>query len=164
MASKKRIVCVEGRVFKKDWTGEYFFIESDGKPVCLIFQKTVSVMKEYNIKHHYKSEHKGEFYCLTGELRKREISNLKASLLGQQNIFNVKCIRNESGVRALYVVVEITAKTRRPFTDSEFVKQCTLAVTEEVCPDKKTFLKTSASLPGLVQGVHKNWEQIYLKI
>jgi hypothetical protein len=40
-------------------------------------------MKEYNIKHHYKSEREGEFDCLTGELRKREISNLKASLIGQ---------------------------------------------------------------------------------
>jgi hypothetical protein len=58
---------------------------------------------------------------------------LKASLFGQQNIFNVKCIRNESEVRAIRVVAEIVAKTGRPFTDSEFV----LVVTEEVCPDIK---------------------------
>jgi hypothetical protein len=93
----------------------------------------VSVMKEYSMKHHYESAHKGKFDCLTGELRKWKISNLKASLIGQQNIFNVKCIRNESGVRASSVVAEIIAKTGRPFTNSEFV----LVVTEEVCPDKK---------------------------
>jgi hypothetical protein len=88
---------------------------------------------------------------------------LKASLIGQQNIFIIKCICNESGVCASYVVAEIIAKTGRPFTYSEFVKQCMLSVTEEVCPDrKKIFLKTSASLPELVQGVQKNWEQIYL--
>jgi hypothetical protein len=40
-------------------------------------------------------------------------------------------------VRAGYVVAEIIAKTGRPFTDSEFVKQYLLAVTEEVCPDRK---------------------------
>jgi hypothetical protein len=137
MASKKRKVCDEGRVFKEDWTSEYYITESDGKPVCFICQRTVSVMKEYNIKSHYKNEHKGKFDCLTGELRKRKISNLKASLIGQQNIFNVKCIRNESGVRASYVVAEVIAKTGRPFTDSEFVKQCMLAVTEEECPDRK---------------------------
>jgi hypothetical protein len=57
MASKKRKACDEGRVSEEDWTSEYFFIESDGKPVCLICQRTVSVMKEYNIKRHYKSEH-----------------------------------------------------------------------------------------------------------
>jgi hypothetical protein len=53
-------------------------------------------------------------------------------------------------------VAEIIAKRGKPFTDSEFVKQCMLAVTEEVCPDrKKKFLKTSASLPRLVQGIQK---------
>jgi hypothetical protein len=160
MASKKRKVCDEGRVFKEDWTSEYFFIKSGGKPVCLICQRTVSVSKEYYIKRHYESKHKGKFDCLTSELRERKISNLKASLIGKQNIFSVKCIRNESGVRASYVVAEIIAKTGRPFIDSEFVKQCMLAVTEEVCPDRKEFLKTSASLPGLVQAVQKNWGQI----
>jgi hypothetical protein len=58
-------------------------------------------------------------------------------------------------------VAEITARTGRPFTDSEFVKQCMLDVTEEVCPNRKKFLKTMASLPGLVQGIQKKWEQIY---
>jgi uncharacterized RmlC-like cupin family protein len=89
LASKKWKVCDEGRVFKEDWTSEHYFIESDGKPVCLICQKMVFVMKEYNIKCHYESKHKGKIYCLTGELRKRKISNLKAFLIGQQNIFNV---------------------------------------------------------------------------
>jgi hypothetical protein len=65
-------------------------------------------------------------------------------------------------VHASYVVAEIIAKTGRHFTDSEFVKQCMLAVSEEVCPDRKKFLKTSDSLPGLVQNVQKNLEQIYL--
>jgi hypothetical protein len=132
MASKKWKVCDKGRVFKEDFTTEYFFIESDGKPVCLICKRMVSVMKECNIKRHYKGEHKGKFDCLTSELRKRKISNLKASLIGQQNIFNVKCIINKSGVRATYVVAEVIAKTGRPFTNSEFVKQCMLAVTEDV--------------------------------
>jgi hypothetical protein len=109
-ASKKRKVCDEGRGLKQYSTSEYFFVESDGKPVCPIYQRTVSVMKQYNIKRHYKSERKGKFYCLTGELRKRKISNLKAFLIGKQNIFNVKCVRNESGMRDSYVVAEIITK------------------------------------------------------
>jgi hypothetical protein len=114
MASKKRKVCNEGRDFKENWTSEYFFVESDGKPVYLICQTMVSVMIEYNIKRHYECEHNGKFNCLTGELRKR--SNLKASLIGQQNIFNVTCILNESGMCDNYVVAEIIAKTWRPLT------------------------------------------------
>jgi CRISPR/Cas system CMR-associated protein Cmr1 (group 7 of RAMP superfamily) len=77
----------------------------------------VSVTKEYNIKHHYKAEHAGKFHCLSGELTKREISNLKTSFISQQNILKVKCIWNELGVCASYVAVDITAKTGRSFTD-----------------------------------------------
>jgi hypothetical protein len=66
MASKKQKVCDEGRVFKEDCTYKYFFIESDGKPVCLFCQRTVSLVKEYNMKRHYDSKHKGKFDCLTG--------------------------------------------------------------------------------------------------
>jgi hypothetical protein len=69
-------------------------------------------MKEYNIKRHYDSKHKGKFDCLTGELRKRKTSNLNASLIGKQIIFDVKCIRDESGVRDSYVVAETIAKTQ----------------------------------------------------
>jgi hypothetical protein len=52
MASKKRNICEKGRVFKEDWTSEYFFIESDGKPVCLTCQRTVyvSAITRANIK------------------------------------------------------------------------------------------------------------------
>jgi hypothetical protein len=67
---------------------------------------------------------------------------------------------NESGKCASYVVAEIIAATGRGFTDSEFVKQCMLAATEEVCSDRKKFLKTSSSLPRLMQGIQKNWEKI----
>jgi hypothetical protein len=118
MVSKKRKVCDDGKIFKEDWTSEYFFIESDGKPVCLIYQIKLSVMKEYNIKRHYEGEHKGKIDCLTGELRKRENQQFERVFGWSTNIFNVKCIRNESGVRASYVVTEIIAKTERPFTDS----------------------------------------------
>jgi hypothetical protein len=34
-------------------------------------------------------------------------------------------------------VAEIIAKTGRLFTESGFVKQCMLGVTEEVCPERK---------------------------
>jgi hypothetical protein len=141
MVSKKLKVYDEGRSFKEDWSSECFIIESDGKPACFICQRTVSVVEEYNIKRNYKSAHKGKFDCLTGELRKWKLRNLKASLIGQQNIFNVKCIRNESEVRASYIVAEIIAKTGRPFTDSEFV----LAVTEEVRQDKRKIEDISLS-------------------
>lgn len=53
----------------------YLFVEHKGKPLCLTCQKTVAVMKEYNIKWHYDSEHKSTFENIIGDLRKRKIKS-----------------------------------------------------------------------------------------
>jgi hypothetical protein len=55
MASKKRKLLEENRVFNDAWTDLYFFIDCKGKPLCLICQKTIAVQKEYNLKRHYDS-------------------------------------------------------------------------------------------------------------
>ena len=50
----------EERIFLKKWEEDYLFVENNGKPLCLLCQKTVSVAKEYNIKRHYDTTHKQE--------------------------------------------------------------------------------------------------------
>lgn len=54
-------------VFYNSWVDLYFFVENICKPLCLIYQKTVSVTKEYNIKRHYDSEHESTFKNNIGE-------------------------------------------------------------------------------------------------
>lgn len=142
MASRKRKIEEEKRVFNELWTELYFFIEFKGKPLCLICQKSISVVKEYNLKRHYDTEHKAKFDCLEGEIRKRKISTLKSSLQNQQNIFKVVADNSESNVRASYRVAEILAKSGRPFTDSELVKECVLAIAEEICPEQKKMFES----------------------
>ena len=124
MTSKKRKIVDERRIFNEAWTNLYFFIEVKEKPLCLICQKSISVVKEYNLKRHYDTEHKTKFDCLEGESRKNKIINLKSSLKNQQNTFKVVTDKSESAVRASYKVAEIIAKHGRPFTDSELVKEC----------------------------------------
>ena len=64
----------------------YFFVENKGKPLCLICQKTVAVMKEYNIKRYYNSKHESTFKNIIDDLRKIKINNFKSLLNSQQNI------------------------------------------------------------------------------
>lgn len=137
MASKKRKLLEENRAFNDAWTDLYFFIDYRGKPLCLICQKTIAVKKEYNLKRHYDTEHKAKFACLVGDLRQNKINALKSSVKNQQNVFKVQVQSNESGVRASLRVAEILAKSGRPFTDSELVKQCALVMAEEVCLNQK---------------------------
>lgn len=48
---KQRKVDSECRVFNKEWTTKYFFIEVRSTAVCLICQETVAVFKEYISRH-----------------------------------------------------------------------------------------------------------------
>ena len=47
--------------FLKKWEEDYLFVENNGKPMCLVCQKTVSVTKEYNIKCHYDTPYKHKY-------------------------------------------------------------------------------------------------------
>jgi hypothetical protein len=49
--------------------------------------------------------------------------------------------KSVSAVRASYKVAEIIAKHGRSFTDSELVKECVLAIAEEVCPEQKNIFE-----------------------
>jgi hypothetical protein len=77
LTSEKRKVCEQGGVFK-DQTSEYFLIESDAtKERYLLWKnKILGTITRANIKENQ--------YVLTGELRKMNLSNLKAFLIGKQ--------------------------------------------------------------------------------
>lgn len=77
MATKKRKYCDEHRLFNDSRVDSYLFVENKGKPLCLNCQKTLSVMKEYNITRHYGTEHKLTFKNVIDDLRKRKINHFE---------------------------------------------------------------------------------------
>ncbi|KAJ8026793.1 General transcription factor II-I repeat domain-containing protein 2 [Holothuria leucospilota] len=85
--SKKRKVTEEGRVFNPEWTRDYFFIEEQGKPVCLICKRGISVMKLNNITRHYNTSHRAEYRQLHGDARKQRIDKLMKTMKQQQECF-----------------------------------------------------------------------------
>ena len=56
-----------------------FFTEVNGIPVCLVCSQQVSVVKKYNIRHHYETHHAERYRGLQGQAR-REIKELIAGL------------------------------------------------------------------------------------
>lgn len=135
IVGKKRKLCDEHRCFNDDWTDKYCFVSSNGKCVCLICRESLSVPKEFNIKRHYESKH-AKFAEFSGELRKFKINNLRKQLTGEQNIFAKVTSHGEAATKASFKVAHLIASSSRPFTDGDFVKQCMLAVCDEICPDK----------------------------
>ena len=88
------------------------------------------------MKHHYETCH-SKYKEYVGESRKLKIKNLKSRFEQQTNFFKKKQEESESVTKAALVVSSLIAKRMKPFTDAEFIKECTLAIVKEVCPEKK---------------------------
>jgi hypothetical protein len=135
----KRKISSECRDFNSDWTERYFFTLSrcKTKPLCLICNESIAAMKEYNVRRHYEAKHGEAYTQLTGKARSDKLADLQRQLNAQQNIFRKANNESVCAVKASYVVAELIAKAKKPFSEGEFVKECMLKVADVLCPDKK---------------------------
>ena len=137
----KRKVDFENRGFQDRWEAQYMFAH-----VCLLCGDSVVVMKEYNIKRHYETKHHDKYKHLDTTQRLQKVEELKRSLVSQQAMFTKAKSQSEAAVKASYIVAAEIAKSSRPFTEGEFVKNCMIKVCDAVCPEKRqAFLNVSLS-------------------
>lgn len=158
MASQNKIrkVDTENRSFKERWNLDYFSIEYNSKPLCVICRENVAVCKEYNIKRHYKI-HEKQYEQYTGEERKIKFKKLVQEL-EQQQLFMKKGSSEAKGVvKASFKVAYILAKKQKPFLDGEIIKDILLEIAKEICPDKINLFK---NLPLSRMTVTRRTEQI----
>lgn len=138
MDVKKRKVDSECRVFKEEWTWKYFFTLFKEKPVCLLCNTTVAVLKEYNIQRHFKSKHENHSYSsLSEEVKKIKSKDLIKNLSSQQQLFQRANHSQRCATKASYVLAYNIAKSNKAFSDGEFIKQCMIDVCDIMCPEKK---------------------------
>ena len=81
-------------------------------------------MKEFNVKRHYETCH-SKYKEYVGENRKLKIKNLKSRFEQQTNFFKKNQEESESVTKAAVVVSSLIVKQMKPFTDAEFIKECT---------------------------------------
>lgn len=134
---KKRKVDSECRVFNKEWTTKYFFTEVRSKAVCLICQETVAVLKEYNISRHFSTKHANYANNQSTQERTATAQRLAASLQAQQNTFIRQTAIQESSTKASYLLAFKLAKTSKPFSKGEFLKECMVETAGILCPESK---------------------------
>ncbi|UYV64743.1 EPM2AIP1 [Cordylochernes scorpioides] len=139
---KKRKIDSECRKFKDQWNIQYFVIESSNKALCLICNESIAVLKEYNMKRHYETKHSQNYSKYTGIVRTEKFEALKRGLKSQQSLFTKVKTEQEAATRASFRVALEIAKRGKPFTDGEMIKECIIAVVEEMCPEKVNLLKT----------------------
>ncbi|GFR16534.1 proteinral transcription factor ii-i repeat domain-containing protein 2a [Trichonephila clavata] len=67
---------------------------------------------------------------------------MKRRLKSQQSSFTKLKTEQEAATRASFRVALEIAKRGKSFTDGEMIKECIIAVAEEMCPEKVNLLKT----------------------
>ena len=99
----------------------------------------VSAVKEYNIKRHFTTKHPdfGNSYPEGSATRKSNVESLVTSYIRGSAILVQACIQQEKATSASLHVSWILAKKKKPFTDFGTVKECMLAVLEDVVQDQK---------------------------
>lgn len=136
---KKRKVDSENRQFNNEWTEKYAFIAAPN-PVCLICNESLAVCKEYNLRRHFSTAHANfnATFPPGSPARRQKIAGLKCCYEQRRRIFFQVCTDQERATAASLRVAWILAKKKKPFTDSESVKECMLACIDEVISDEKT--------------------------
>lgn len=127
--SKLRKVETENRQFKAEWTEQFCFtIVGLSKPMCLICNEVISVVKVCNLKRHYESKHK-EFHSKFppgSSLRQRKISSLQFSHTQGTSMIRGGSSAQDKCTEASFRVSWILCKNMIPFTHAEVVKECML--------------------------------------
>lgn len=163
-SSKKRRVAEEGRVFQEKWCEMYFFTCVNQKPVCLICNEAVAVMKEFNVKRHYESKH-SKMDKYVGEARAEKCAELKGHLANQQLFFVKRQKENELCTKASYIVAEKIASQSKAFSDGEFIKECMEAVVQAICPERsRIFTQVSLSRSTITRRVEDIAENLAMSL
>ncbi|XP_055726157.1 general transcription factor II-I repeat domain-containing protein 2-like [Salvelinus fontinalis] len=150
----KRKVDTENRGFQTRWESEYMFTEVAGKPVCLLCGESVAVLKEYNLRRHYETKHADKNKNMDMEQRLQKAEELKRGVKSRQALFKKAKSQGQAAVKASFILAEEIAKSARPFTEGDFIKNCMIKVCDEVCPEKRQlFLNVSLSRNTIAERV-----------
>ena len=125
-------------MFKKEWTTKYFFTEVGLTAVCLICQKNFAVVKEFNIRCHFDTNHANYRSSLSTQQQEVTSQRLVANFWIQQNTLFQQSAIHESITKASFLLAFKIAQVSKPFSDGEFIKQYVVETAGLLGPDAKT--------------------------
>ena len=98
--------------------------------------KNVFTAKLFSVKKHYKTLHEAKYAGFVGKSREGLVKKLQTSLSAHQNTYKNTVEQTENSVIASYLIAEKIARSTRPFTDGEFVRDCVQKVAKVLLPVK----------------------------
>ena len=162
MATKKRKVDTECRVFNEKWREKYFFVEADNHTAnCLICSESIAVLKEYNLRRHYETNHQSKYSKLSDKLHTEKFQSIKRNLQGQISLFVKNFTENESITRTSCKIVQKVIERGKPFTDGNYIKECLMEAVNNLCPkNSNLFASISLSASSVVRRTEELGENI----
>ena len=124
--SKKRKLANEGKVLNKKWLENYFMMENNGKPSCLVCMQVIDVLKEYNVQRHYETQHKLRYEEYYGKTRIDIADRLKRGYQKQKKVRSSFIKPQTTNTVALYEIALMLFKESKSFRDGKLVKQCAI--------------------------------------
>ena len=135
--NKKRKLASENRRVQPSWETEYFVVDNDEKPLCLICKETLLVCKLYNVQRHYNTHKQLAIVNLTGLEWQRKVNTFKHDIQQQQQTMHTALTDAEMVSLASYKISFILAQQKKPFSDGEMVKQCITESMGLILSDRK---------------------------
>ncbi|XP_035221496.1 polyubiquitin-B [Stegodyphus dumicola] len=91
-----------------------------------------------NAERKFKDQWNIQYFVIESRsLRTEKFEATKRGLKSQQSSFTKLKTEQEAATRASFRVALEIAKRGKPFTDGEMIKECIIAVAEEICPEMK---------------------------
>ena len=135
------------RQFQKSWTTDFEFVCRNDRAVCALCCENV-VCRTSSIKHHFENRHKKLF---KDDSEKNEALKKAVSRCEKQNSIFKKAIRSTNQTtESSYKVAECIAKSGKPFTNSDFIKEIFINFSEVFfadLPNKNVILSRNKNLP-----------------
>uniref|UniRef100_A0A3B4ZF37 HAT C-terminal dimerisation domain-containing protein n=1 Tax=Stegastes partitus TaxID=144197 RepID=A0A3B4ZF37_9TELE len=121
-----------------------FYRKLNSKPLSLFCNESLSVLKEYNIRRHHVEKHRafGTAFPKGTEERATKVQSRLAS-------YNRSCSTLVKTFTAQERATAALAKKKRPFTDSETVRDCMIAIFDEVIHDDKIKASVTSAVKSM---------------
>jgi hypothetical protein len=87
-----------------------------------LFKRYCAVLKEYNLKRHYMTNHLSKYEKYIGDARESVVIDLKRKLQSQQNVMTKATTSQQSSLLASYIISNEIAKSKKSLSDGESLK------------------------------------------
>ena len=110
--------------------------ENNGKPLCLVCMPVIDVMKEYNAKRHYETQHKMQYEEYYGKIRIDIADRLKREYQKQKKVLSSFIKPQTTDTVASYEIALMLLKESKSFRDGKLVKHCAIKMAHVFGEDK----------------------------